>query len=163
MLRKLNFKKRPNFLQYVENNKAADMDWFRLESNKDGTRWFGKCWYYHEMLKYEFDVRIFSYFLRFCFFLAFLLKCMVLKFTIYCISETTRITSLLCKTKRNEQKHLTNKLRRGIYGDMHELYYCISFPLKFQVEFDIPVTYPVTAPEIALPELDGKTAKMFRY
>ncbi len=27
----------------------------------------------------------------------------------------------------------------------------------------IPVTYPATAPEIALPELDGKTAKMFRY
>lgn len=26
----------------------------------------------------------------------------------------------------------------------------------------IPVTYPTTAPEIALPELDGKTAKMFR-
>lgn len=27
----------------------------------------------------------------------------------------------------------------------------------------IPVTYPTTAPEIALPELDGKTAKMYRY
>ena len=26
----------------------------------------------------------------------------------------------------------------------------------------IPVTYPSTAPEIAIPELDGKTAKMFR-
>lgn len=26
----------------------------------------------------------------------------------------------------------------------------------------IPVMYPVTAPEIALPELDGKTAKMYR-
>lgn len=26
----------------------------------------------------------------------------------------------------------------------------------------IPVTYPATAPEIALPELDGKTAKMYR-
>jgi len=30
------------------------------------------------------------------------------------------------------------------------------------VEFDVPVTYPQTAPEIALPELDGKTAKMYR-
>lgn len=28
--------------------------------------------------------------------------------------------------------------------------------------FQIPIAYPVTAPEIALPELDGKTAKMFR-
>ena len=33
---------------------------------------------------------------------------------------------------------------------------------EFDVEFDIPVTYPMTAPEIALPELDGKTAKMYR-
>jgi len=40
----------------VENNKAADIDWFRLESNKEGTRWFGKCWYIHELLKYELDV-----------------------------------------------------------------------------------------------------------
>ena len=25
-------------IKYVENNKAADNDWFRLESNKEGTR-----------------------------------------------------------------------------------------------------------------------------
>ena len=30
------------------------------------------------------------------------------------------------------------------------------------MEFDIPVTYPMTSPEIALPELDGKTAKVNR-
>ena len=30
------------------------------------------------------------------------------------------------------------------------------------MEFDIPVTYPMTSPEIALPELDGKTAKVKR-
>uniref|UniRef100_A0A8B9S322 Ubiquitin-fold modifier-conjugating enzyme 1 n=1 Tax=Apteryx owenii TaxID=8824 RepID=A0A8B9S322_APTOW len=72
-------------IKYVENNKNADNDWFRLESNKEGTRWFGKCWYIHDLLKYE-----------------------------------------------------------------------------FAIEFDIPVTYPGTAPEIAIPELDGKTAKMYR-
>ncbi|KZS14148.1 Ubiquitin-fold modifier-conjugating enzyme 1 [Daphnia magna] len=72
-------------IKYVETNKQQDNDWFRLESNKEGTRWFGKCWYIQDLLKYEFDV-----------------------------------------------------------------------------EFDIPVTYPTTAPEIALPELDGKTAKMYR-
>jgi ufm1-conjugating enzyme 1 len=44
------------YFQYVQNNKEADNDWFRLESNKEGTRWFGKCWYIHELLKYEFDV-----------------------------------------------------------------------------------------------------------
>lgn len=42
--------------QYVQNNKGADNDWFRLESNKEGTRWFGKCWYIHKLLKYEFDI-----------------------------------------------------------------------------------------------------------
>eukprot|EP00050_Salpingoeca_kvevrii_P018349 m.73115 g.73115 ORF g.73115 m.73115 type:complete len:175 (-) comp8024_c0_seq1:143-667(-) len=72
-------------IQFVENNKKADMDWFRLESNADGTRWFGKCWTVVDLERYEFDV-----------------------------------------------------------------------------EFDIPVTYPATSPEIALPELDGKTAKMYR-
>ncbi|EPY89000.1 ubiquitin-specific protease 21 isoform a-like protein [Camelus ferus] len=74
-----------SLIRYVENNKNADNDWFRLESNKEGTRWFGKCWYIHDLLKYEFDI-----------------------------------------------------------------------------EFDIPITYPTTAPEIAVPELDGKTAKMYR-
>ncbi len=44
------------FCQYVEKNKEEDNDWFRLESNKEGTRWFGKCWLVHEMHKYEFDV-----------------------------------------------------------------------------------------------------------
>lgn len=72
-------------ITYVKNNKESNNDWFRLESNKEGTRWFGKCWYIQNYLKYE-----------------------------------------------------------------------------FAVEFDIPVTYPTTAPEIALPELDGKTAKMYR-
>ena len=38
-------------ITYVENNKKSDTDWFRLESNKEGTRWFGKCWYVHDLLK----------------------------------------------------------------------------------------------------------------
>uniref|UniRef100_A0A061S488 Ubiquitin-fold modifier-conjugating enzyme 1 n=1 Tax=Tetraselmis sp. GSL018 TaxID=582737 RepID=A0A061S488_9CHLO len=33
---------------------------------------------------------------------------------------------------------------------------------EFDFEFETPVTYPVTAPEIAIPSLDGKTAKMYR-
>lgn len=40
----------------MENNKAAGNDWFRLESNKEGTRWFGKCWHVQDLLKYEFDI-----------------------------------------------------------------------------------------------------------
>lgn len=49
----------------MQNNKAADNDWFRLESNKEGTKWFGKCWFVHNLLKYEFDVEFdvsFNYF-----------------------------------------------------------------------------------------------------
>jgi len=71
-------------IHYVKINKENDNDWFRIKSNKAGTRWEGKCWYYHENLKYEFD---------------------------------------LC--------------------------------------FDMPVAYPATAPEIRIPELDGKTVKMY--
>ncbi|KAK2083828.1 Ubiquitin-fold modifier-conjugating enzyme 1 [Saguinus oedipus] len=63
---------------------AGPRDW-ELWSNKEGTQWFGKCWYIHDLLKHEFDIK-----------------------------------------------------------------------------FDIPITYPTTAPEIAVPELDGKTAKMYR-
>ena len=72
-------------IQYVEMNKANDMHWFQLESNRQGTRWFGKCWYFYKQVKYEFNM-----------------------------------------------------------------------------EFDLPVSYPSVAPEIALPELEGKTVKMYR-
>lgn len=52
----LKFLHKEIFFQYVQNNKTADNDWFRLESNKEGTRWFGKCWFIHNLLKYEFDI-----------------------------------------------------------------------------------------------------------
>ncbi|VDK79326.1 unnamed protein product, partial [Gongylonema pulchrum] len=29
-------------IAFINNNKASDSDWFRLESNGDGTKWFGK-------------------------------------------------------------------------------------------------------------------------
>jgi len=74
-----------SLIKYVQMNKANDNDWFLIESNKNGTRWKGKCWYIHELVKYEFDL-----------------------------------------------------------------------------EFEIPVSYPTTPFEIVLPELDGKTAKMYR-
>lgn len=74
-----------SLIQYVENNKEADNHWFQLESNAQGTRWYGKCWTFYKNHKYEFDL-----------------------------------------------------------------------------EFDLPVTYPQAAPELALPELEGKTVKMYR-
>lgn len=32
---------------------------------------------------------------------------------------------------------------------------------EFEFEIDIPVTYPMTAPDIKIPQLEGKTVKMF--
>ncbi len=40
-------------------------------------------------------------------------------------------------------------------------YYCDNVKYEFGICFDIPVTYPATAPEIKIPELDGKTVKMY--
>ncbi|KVI06816.1 Ubiquitin-conjugating enzyme/RWD-like protein [Cynara cardunculus var. scolymus] len=71
-------------IAYTSMNKSRDNDWFRISAaNPEGTRWTGKCWYVHNLLKYEFDL-----------------------------------------------------------------------------QFDIPVTYPATAPELELPQLDGKTHKV---
>eukprot|EP01097_Dermamoeba_algensis_P000104 TRINITY_DN1039_c0_g1_i1.p1 TRINITY_DN1039_c0_g1~~TRINITY_DN1039_c0_g1_i1.p1 ORF type:complete len:159 (+),score=48.95 TRINITY_DN1039_c0_g1_i1:45-479(+) len=72
-------------IEYVKMNKENDNDWFKIEPNKNGTRWTGKCWYIYNLHKYEFDL-----------------------------------------------------------------------------QFDIPVTYPTTPIELELPELDGKTSKMYR-
>lgn len=44
-------------IKYVQLNKAADQDWFTISSNKEGTHWSGKCWYIHNLLKYEFDLQ----------------------------------------------------------------------------------------------------------
>ncbi|KAF0992101.1 hypothetical protein HZS_6616 [Henneguya salminicola] len=33
---------------------------------------------------------------------------------------------------------------------------------EFSFEFELPVSYPITPPEILIPSLDGKTAKMYR-
>jgi ufm1-conjugating enzyme 1 len=33
---------------------------------------------------------------------------------------------------------------------------------EFKMEFEIPVSYPATSPELCLPDLDGKTDKMYR-
>ena len=43
-------------IKYIGINKAGDLDWFTIKpTNKDGTHWAGKCWYVHELIKYEFD------------------------------------------------------------------------------------------------------------
>eukprot|EP00854_Cymbomonas_tetramitiformis_P006884 gene6884-8218_t len=43
---------------FVQSNKATDNDWFQISpADKTGTKWKGKCWYVHNLLKYEFDLQ----------------------------------------------------------------------------------------------------------
>eukprot|EP00753_Platysulcus_tardus_P000268 PLAT1016.1.p2 GENE.PLAT1016.1~~PLAT1016.1.p2 ORF type:complete len:189 (-),score=68.67 PLAT1016.1:85-651(-) len=43
-------------IKYVEMNKERDSDWFHVECDERGTHWTGKCWYFYETMKYEFDL-----------------------------------------------------------------------------------------------------------
>jgi len=72
-------------IAYIEMNQRDDNEWFTVEPDDSGLKWQGKCWYIHELIKYEFNL-----------------------------------------------------------------------------EFEIPATYPATPIEMVLPELDGKTPKMYR-
>jgi ufm1-conjugating enzyme 1 len=72
-------------IQYIETTKADDNEWFYIEPDESGVHWRGKCWYIHDLIKYEFELL-----------------------------------------------------------------------------FDIPATYPASPFEMVLPELDGKTPKMYR-
>ena len=45
-------------IAYIKWNKQNDNDWFTVSpANKEGTKWKGKCWYIHNMLKYDFDLQ----------------------------------------------------------------------------------------------------------
>merc|ERR1711959_881996 len=46
-----------SIIKYIQLNKELDNDWFNIESNEDGTRWWGKVWFYHNQLKYEFELQ----------------------------------------------------------------------------------------------------------
>jgi ufm1-conjugating enzyme 1 len=41
-------------IKYIEMNKKDDNDWFKIESDKTGLNWKGKCWVIHELVRYEF-------------------------------------------------------------------------------------------------------------
>lgn len=46
-------------IKYIEINKAGDLDWFTIKpANKEGTRWEGKCWYIHDLIRYDFDFQV---------------------------------------------------------------------------------------------------------
>lgn len=82
-------------------------DWFKLEANKTGTRWTGKCWVMHNFKRYEFELEVVVFVRRF----------------------------FLFSTSRN--------------------------PLP-PSKFELPVSYPTSPVPLSLPELDGKTEKMYR-
>ncbi|KAF5194025.1 Ubiquitin-fold modifier-conjugating enzyme [Thalictrum thalictroides] len=45
-------------IAYTGMNKSNDNDWFRISTaNPKETRWTGKCWYVHNLLKYELDLQ----------------------------------------------------------------------------------------------------------
>lgn len=44
-------------ITYMESLKEDDNEWLRIESNADGTKWNGKCWFYYNYQKYEFDLQ----------------------------------------------------------------------------------------------------------
>ncbi|XP_010531579.1 PREDICTED: ubiquitin-fold modifier-conjugating enzyme 1-like [Tarenaya hassleriana] len=47
-----------SLIAYTQMNKSNDNNWFHISaSNLEGTRWTGKCWYVHNLLKYEFDLQ----------------------------------------------------------------------------------------------------------
>ena len=64
--------------------------------------------------------------------------------------------------------HIHNMLKYefDIEFDVRKVMFCqMLYWLNVLLIFceQIAVTYPATAPEVAIPELDGKTAKMYRY
>ena len=91
---------------------SNDADWFSIKSSKDGLHWNGRCWYIHELLRYEFEFEF----------------------------EVCNVSPRVCGAEDGNAYH---HLLRALL--MH--HQCNQ----------VPATYPVTAPEIQIPELDGKT------
>lgn len=79
-------------IKYVETNKQQDNDWFRLESNKEGTRWFGKCWYIQDLLKYEFDVEFDVSFITFFKLINYVVLCKSAS-SIKCVDSHCNVTT----------------------------------------------------------------------
>merc|ERR1711907_452879 len=67
----------------------------------------------------------------------------------------------LCNAMDNQWFHLESS-EDGLRWWGKVWIYHEMLKYEFDIEFDIPVTYPATSPELALPELDGTTAKMYR-
>jgi hypothetical protein len=58
--------------------------------------------------------------------------------------------------------HINSSVSQGTVWTGKVWYVYEMNKYEFDLSFDIPISYPATSPELALPELDGKTAKMYR-
>ena len=127
-------------------NKAADSDWFTISADKGGTKVRGKKRERERETKKEEEEKkslprslLSSFANRPPPFLPpFLLN------TLFPFESTP-------KTKKQQRQW------SGTCWYVHDL-----LRYEFPFEFETPATYPATAPEIRIPALDGKTAKMYR-
>uniref|UniRef100_A0A663ELZ1 Ubiquitin-fold modifier-conjugating enzyme 1 n=1 Tax=Aquila chrysaetos chrysaetos TaxID=223781 RepID=A0A663ELZ1_AQUCH len=146
-------------IQYVENNKRADNDWFRLESNAEGTRWVSGAGLGFPRPGAAPGVRgrgrgepglrrgggrappVCCRWFGKCWYVHELLKYeFAIEFDV-----------------SGEGVGGGGRGAGGARGAADPRPCHVPSPPQ------IPVTYPSTAPEIAIPELDGKTAKMYRW
>lgn len=80
------------------------------------------------------------------------------------MQELTALVQYIQKNKAEDQDWFTIKPKdkdgvhwSGSCWSIHEL---VKYEMPF--EFEIPQCYPTTAPEIKIPSMQGKTAKMYR-
>lgn len=158
-------------ITYIQMNKDSDTDWFTIQPEDGGKSWKGKCWCVCPPCNSS---------LQCC---SYQLSC-----TIRCVLAMQKRTAF-CGTHVNgpswQWRHQaaavphTDSKSTGLChvaasaGRMclcpDGLPCCCSFryvhnfiKYEFDFRFDVPATYPAVAPEIELPELEGKTAKMYR-
>lgn len=44
-------------IELVKLNQEDDNEWFQIEPENNGKNWKGKCWYFYNFQKYEFDLQ----------------------------------------------------------------------------------------------------------
>ena len=66
------------------------------------------------------------------------------------------------KAEDNDWFNIKPKDKSGTFWEGKCWNYYKGLKYEFKLQFAIPATYPAAAPELAVPELEGKTAKMYR-
>jgi len=55
-------------ISYIKLNQEEDNEWFQITPDDTGIKWVGRCWYFYNFQKYEFDLQfevLFNYNYRF--------------------------------------------------------------------------------------------------